>query len=43
MENTDAQLEAISESTANSVSLLISILVRYPEIATVNFDPEEDS
>ena len=40
MENTDAQLEAISESTANSVSLLISILVRYPEIATVNFDPE---
>ncbi|HXL04244.1 MAG TPA: hypothetical protein PLH34_05540 [Bacillota bacterium] len=34
------QLEIISDSTANSVSLLISILVRYPEIATVNFVPE---
>ncbi|MGE5593837.1 MAG: hypothetical protein ACM3X3_09190 [Betaproteobacteria bacterium] len=30
----------VDDSTANSVSLLISILVRYPEIATVNFVPQ---
>ncbi len=29
----------MSDGTANSVSLLISILVRYPEVATVNFVP----
>jgi len=40
MDDANTQLEAISDSTANSVSLLISILVRYPEIATVNFVPE---
>jgi hypothetical protein len=40
VDDADTQLEAISDSTANSVSLLISILVRYPEIATVNFVPE---
>ncbi len=40
MDDVNTQLEAISDSTANSASLLISILVRYPEIATVNFVPE---
>ena len=40
MNNTEIQIETVSDSTANSVSLLISILVRYPEIATVNFVPE---
>ncbi|MDI7246875.1 MAG: hypothetical protein QME92_05315 [Bacillota bacterium] len=30
----------VDDGTANSVSLLISILVRYPEIATVKFVPE---
>ncbi|HHV61830.1 MAG TPA: hypothetical protein GXX51_04215 [Firmicutes bacterium] len=28
------------DHAANSVSLLISILVRYPQIVTVNFDPK---
>ncbi|NLS45576.1 MAG: hypothetical protein GX969_07570 [Firmicutes bacterium] len=40
MDDAGVQLKTISDSTANSVSLLISILVRYPEIATVNFVPE---
>ncbi|MEW6227122.1 MAG: hypothetical protein AB1700_03370 [Bacillota bacterium] len=35
-----ARAHIVSDGTANSVSLLISILVRYPEIATVNFVPE---
>lgn len=29
------------ESVTDSVGLLISILVRYPEVATINFDPEQ--
>ncbi|MCL6639098.1 MAG: hypothetical protein K6T80_05375 [Firmicutes bacterium] len=28
------------EQAADTVGLLISILVRYPEVATINFDPE---
>jgi len=28
------------EDLTNSVSLLISILIRYPEVAKINFDPE---
>ncbi len=35
-----ADSHAADDGTANSVSLLISILVRYPEIATVNFVPQ---
>ncbi|WP_066635427.1 hypothetical protein [Desulfolucanica intricata] len=29
------------ENMSDSVGLLISILVRYPEVATINFDPEQ--
>lgn len=29
------------ESTTDAVGLLITILVRYPEVTTVNFDPEK--
>lgn len=29
------------EELTDSVGLLISILVRYPEVATINFDPEK--
>lgn len=29
------------ESTTDAVGLLITILVRYPEVATINFDPEK--
>lgn len=29
------------EDLTNSVSLLISILIRYPEVAKINFDPEK--
>lgn len=28
------------EDLTNSISLLISILIRYPEVAKINFDPE---
>jgi len=28
------------EDVTSSVSLLISILIRYPEVATINFDPD---
>lgn len=35
-----AESYAADDGTANGVSLLISILVRYPEIATVNFVPQ---
>lgn len=31
------------EQANNSVSLLISMLVRYPELATINFDPRRQS
>jgi len=31
----------VGEDVTDSVGLLISILVRYPEVATINFDPEE--
>ncbi len=40
MAGPSARSRAIDDGTANSVSLLISILVRYPEVATVNFAPE---
>ncbi|GAB6157549.1 hypothetical protein JCM39194_07490 [Desulfotomaculum varum] len=30
------------EDLTNSVSLLISILIRYPEVARINFDPEHN-
>ncbi|AQS59297.1 hypothetical protein [Desulforamulus ferrireducens] len=30
------------EDLTNSVSLLISILIRYPEVAKINFDPEKN-
>lgn len=29
------------DETGDSVNLLTSILVRYPEVATINFDPEQ--
>lgn len=31
------------ESLNNSTSLIVSLLVRYPEIATVSYDPESKS
>ncbi|MHB8927715.1 MAG: hypothetical protein ACYC9Q_08675 [Bacillota bacterium] len=31
------------ERASNSVSLLISMLVRYPELATINFDPRRQT
>lgn len=31
------------EQISDGVNLLISILVRYPEIGTINFDPRQDS
>ncbi|ABO50439.1 conserved hypothetical protein [Desulforamulus reducens MI-1] len=30
-----------SEDITNSVSLLISILIRYPEVAKINYDPDK--
>ena len=31
------------ESFTNSMSLIVSLLVRYPGIATINFDPAQKS
>lgn len=31
----------VKEDVTGSVALLISILIRYPEVATINFDPEK--
>lgn len=31
----------VKEDVTGSVALLISILIRYPEVATINFDPEQ--
>jgi len=33
--------KANRDAVTDSVGLLISILVRYPEVATINFDPEK--
>lgn len=34
------KLESNNEQISDSVNLLISILIRYPEIGTIKFDPQ---
>ncbi len=38
-----SQSEVNNEQISNGINLLISILIRYPEIGTASFDPEQNS